>query len=75
VKLIVDVVPLAQPRGREIVFLGPGSEGALAASPLAPVGRPQVQVARELGARVGKYLMLAPRGVGIHTLIARIDDA
>ena len=57
------------------MLLAPIAQRALAAAPLAPIGRPEVQVARELRARVGEHLVLAARRVGIDAVLARIDDA
>ena len=74
-QLIVHVVPLAQARRRKVMLLAPGAQRALAVAPLAPVRRPEVQITRELRARVGEHLVLAARGVGIHAVLARIDDA
>ena len=71
----MHVVPLAQARRRKVMLLAPVAQRALAAAPLAPVRRPEVQVARELGTRVGEHLVLAARGVGIDAVLARIDDA
>ena len=46
VELVVDVVPFAQACGGEVVIFGPVAQRALAAAPLVPVRRPEVQVAR-----------------------------
>jgi len=74
VELRVHVVPLAQARERQVLLLRPDPQRALAAPPLVPVRVPNLQIGREVGARVRELLVLAARGVRVDSCLTRVDD-